>query len=216
MFNHFRRNAAGGGRILVVDRRSSPQTEVQQVKHTLSFATAGFVLTSGLILTAGLTMAQAPVQAPPAYPNYQTPPTNQAAPPTSLQSQLTPQLLGEMLRSATTFHELVRSMNLSQSLGPDPHYIGADGKVHHSLERTAETIGAGAGAGAAVGAMSHNPNGVMIGALIGGAGGLIIDQILKQHEQQQAQAIAAPAPDSHYTPPAHREFKTRDDDRRVN
>ena len=74
-------------------------------------------------------------------------------------------MLGEMIRTAATFHDLVRSLNVNQSLGPDQHYIGADGKLHHSMERTAETIGAGAGVGAALGAMSHNQNGMMIGAL---------------------------------------------------
>jgi hypothetical protein len=196
------------------------------MKNALLFAT------SGLILTAGLTMAQTPAYPsapPPAYPNYQTPPPvypnyQTPPPPAQAQSQLTPQMLGAMLRSAATFNELIRSMNLNQSLGPDQHYIGADGRLHHSMERTAETIGAGAGAGAAIGAMSHSQNGVMIGALIGGAGGLILDQILKQHEQQQARMMAAPAPETHYaqppqyTAPPRREFKTRDDDgdRRVN
>ena len=168
------------------------------MKHSISAAIAG------LIVTGGLVMAQAPVQAPP--------PAQASA-----QNQMTMQMLGEMLRTATTFHDFVRSMNLNQSLGPDPHSIGPDGKLHHSMDRTAETIGAGAGVGAAIGAMSHNQNGVMIGALIGGAGGLIIDQVVKQHEQQQARAVAAPATDSRSTQPS-RGFKTRDDDfdRRAN
>jgi hypothetical protein len=173
------------------------------MKHTTSLAI------TGLLVAAGFAMAQAP---PPAYPNHPPPPAQASA-----QNQLTPQLLGEMLRSATTFHELVRSMNLNQSLGPDQHYIGPDGQLHHSMERTAETIGAGAGAGAAIGAMSRSQNGVVIGALIGGAGGLIIDQIVKQHEQQQARAVAAPTADPRPMQPS-RGFKTRDDDvdRRAN
>jgi hypothetical protein len=169
------------------------------MKHSISAAIAGLIVTGGLVL------AQAPVQAPP------------PASPASAQNQMTMQMLGEMLRTATTFHDLVRSMNLNQSLGPDPHSIGPDGKLHHSMDRTAETIGAGAGVGAAIGAMSHNQNGVMIGALIGGAGGLIIDQVVKQHEQQQARAVAAPVTDPRSTQPS-RGFKTRDDDfdRRAN
>src|SRR5271154_5849507 len=81
-------------------------------------------------------------------------------------NQLTPQVLAAMLRSATTFNELVRNMNLSKSLGPDVHATGANGLPQHSIERTAQTIGAGAGAGAAIGAMTHNQNGVLIGALV--------------------------------------------------
>ena len=177
------------------------------MKYALFFATAGLILTAGFIQA----QAPAPIQAPPpAYPNGPAP----------AQNQMTMQVLAEMLRTATTFHDFVRGMNLNQSLGPDQHYIGPDGRLHHSVVRTAETIGAGAGVGAAIGAMTHNQNGMMIGALIGGAGGLIIDQIVKQHEQQQVRAVAAPAPDPRYTQPYRKEFKTRDDDgdrdRRVN
>jgi hypothetical protein len=174
------------------------------MKHTTSS------VITGLIVAAGFVMAQTPIQTPPpAYPNHQAPPPAAQA---SAQNQMNMQMLGEMLRTAATFHDFVRSMNISQALGPDPHTIGPDGKLHHSMDRTAETIGAGAGVGAALGAMSHSQNGVMIGALIGGASGLIIDQIVKQHEQQQARAVVAPAPDTHYAPPPHREFKTRDSD----
>ena len=96
-------------------------------------------------------------------------------------------MLGEMLRSATTFHELVQNMNLNKSLGPDQHIEGRDGRLHHPLERTVQTIGAGVGAGAAIGAMSRNQNGVLIGALVGAAGGLIIDQVLKHREDVREQ-----------------------------
>ncbi len=50
------------------------------------------------------------------------------------------------------------------------------------MTRTMQAIGAGAGAGAAIGGMTKSQNGVLIGALIGSAGGLVIDQIMKQHE----------------------------------
>ena len=100
-------------------------------------------------------------------------------------NQLTPQVLGEMLRSATTFHELVRNLNLNKNFGPDVHVAGPDGAPQHSVERTAQTIGAGAGVGAAIGGMTKGQNGVLIGALIGGAGGLIVDQILKHKEETQ-------------------------------
>ena len=118
-----------------------------------------------------------------------------AAPPQAPANQVTPQVLGEMLRSATTFNELVRNLNLSKSLGPDVHATGPDGLPQHSVERTAQTIGAGAGAGAAIGAMTHNPNGVLIGALIGGAGGLIVDEILKHREESHPKPVDAPATD---------------------
>jgi hypothetical protein len=113
---------------------------------------------------------------------------------------LTPQVLGEMLRSATSFHELVTNLNLNKSLGPDQHVLGPDGRLHHPLERTAETLGAGAGVGAAIGAMTHSQNGVLIGALVGSAGGLIIDQIVKHQEEVREKAIPNQAPDPSYSP----------------
>ena len=134
-------------------------------------------MSSALILFAVVGFAQTPVPAP-------------ASP--SPSNQLTPQVLAEMLRSATTFHDLVQ--NLNQSLGPDVHTIGPNGVPQHSIERTATTIGAGAGVGAAIGAMSHKQNAVLVGAFIGGAGGLILDEILKHREQTQAQQQTQPQP----------------------
>ena len=96
-------------------------------------------------------------------------------------------------------------MNLSKSFGTDQHVQAADGRFHHPIERTAQTIGAGAGAGAAVGAMTHSQNGVLIGALIGGAGGLLIDEILKHREETAERAnrdaTPEPAPESAQCPP---------------
>ncbi len=114
----------------------------------------------------------------------------QPTPPPS--NQLTPQVLADMLRSATSFHDLVQNLNLNKSLGPDVHTIGPNGLPQHSVERTAATIGAGAGVGAAIGEMSHNPNGVLIGAFVGGAGGLIVDEILKHREQTHPQQVVVP------------------------
>ena len=106
-------------------------------------------------------------------------------------NQLTPQVLGEMLRSATSFHELVG--NLNKSFGPDVHTVGPNGVSQHSIQRTAATIGAGAGVGAAIGGMSRSQNGVLIGALVGSAGGLILDEILKHREESHpAPVYAAP------------------------
>jgi hypothetical protein len=160
-------------------------------------------------LFSAFTLAQSPAQSPPSG----RPPGSPNTPVAPSPDQLTPQVLGEMLRSATTFHELVSKMNLNKSLGPDQHIQGPDGRLHHPLERTAETIGAGAGAGAAVGALTHSQNGVLIGALVGGAGGLIIDQILKHREELRERAIYDQAPDASYAPhDRSREFKDRDRD----
>jgi hypothetical protein len=122
-----------------------------------------------LVCASGLAMAQSP-----------------AGPPSN---QLTPQVLGELLRSATTFHELLRNLNLNGKLGPDVHAIGPDGVSHHSIQRTAATVGAGAGIGVALGSLSHNPNRALIGALIGSAGGLIVDEILKHREQSHPKLV---------------------------
>jgi hypothetical protein len=42
--------------------------------------------------------------------------------------------------------------------------------------------------------MSHSQNGVLIGALVGGAGGLIVDEIVKHREALKQKAIDGPAP----------------------
>jgi hypothetical protein len=109
------------------------------------------------------------------------------APPTTQPNQVTPKVLAEMLQSASNFHDLVQ--NLNKSLGPDVHTTGPDGSSQHSLERTAVTMGAGAGVGVAIGSMTHNQNGALIGALIGSAGGLVLDEILKHREQTHAPTI---------------------------
>lgn len=144
--------------------------------------TALLLSTLVLLTFSGLALAQQPAPAAPPQAGH--------AP-----DQLTPQVLGEMLRSATTFHQLVQNLNLSKSLGPDQHVLGSDGRLHHPIDRTAESIGAGAGAGAAIGAMSRSQNGVLIGALVGAAGGLIVDQIVKHHEEIKQRAIDGAAPD---------------------
>ena len=42
-------------------------------------------------------------------------------------------ILGEILRSATTFHDLVTNLRLNGTLGPDQHVQGPDGQFHHPL-----------------------------------------------------------------------------------
>jgi hypothetical protein len=166
------------------------------------FCAASVLLISGSF-ALGQSLAQTPPSGPPPASNTQAVP----AP-----DQLTPQMLGEMLRSATTFHELVARMNLNKSLGPDQHIEGADGRLHHPLARTVQTIGAGVGAGAAIGAMTRSQNGVLIGALIGGAGGLIIDQILKRREDSSQRAYG-PLTGPGYAPyDRSRELDDRDPD----
>ena len=115
-----------------------------------------------------------------------------SAPPAAQSNQITPKVLAEMLQSASNFHDMVQ--NLNKSLGPDVHTTGPDGSSQHSLERTAVTVGAGAGVGVAIGGMTRNPNGALIGALIGSAGGLALDEILKHREQAPAQTSAAQNP----------------------
>jgi hypothetical protein len=176
------------------------------MKKRLSFAA------SALVLCGGFALAQTNVQTPqperaPAHPNSQA--ANPQAAPT--RGRLTPQMLGEMLRSATTFHELAQNLNIGKLLGPDQHVIGPDGQLHHSMERTAQTVGAGAGAGAAIGAMTHSQNGVLIGALIGAGSGMILDQILKERENQRSRAANAAAPNVDYTPVDQQlKLRTRD------
>jgi hypothetical protein len=151
-----------------------------------------------LILCGGFAFAQAPPQTPVQKPQGDRP-ANSNPPPANSQTapnpgKLTPQMLGEMLRSASTFHELVENLHVNNLLGPDQHVVGPDGQSRHSMDRTAQTVGAGAGAGAAIGAMTHSQNGVLIGALIGAGSGMIVDQILREHEAQKAKAASAPAP----------------------
>jgi hypothetical protein len=166
-----------------------------------------FCALSVLLISGSFAVGQSLAQTAPALPPPASNTQAAAAP-----DQLTPQMLGEMLRSATTFHDLVAKMNLNQSLGPDQHVEGSDGRLHHPMERTVQTIGAGLGAGAAIGAMTRSRNGVLIGALVGGAGGLIIDQILKHREDSRERAYG-PATDPGYAPyDRSREFGDRDPD----
>jgi len=54
--------------------------------------------------------------------------------------------------------------------------------------------------GAALGGMTRNQNGVLIGAMIGGASGLILDQILKHREETHPKPLDAPAPETRRVP----------------
>ena len=111
------------------------------------------------------------------------------------------QFVDNVMRTATAIHDLVRGMNLQKSFAA---YPPGDPRAN---QRTAEFIGMGAGVGMALGEMSHNPKGAMIGAAAGAAGGLVADQILR-HQAAKAQA-AQPPPDQIPPDPPARQFRER-------
>jgi hypothetical protein len=113
----------------------------------------------------------------------QSPATTPA--PAASNSQLNLVLLAEALRSASTFHDLVKNLNVEKNLNQDPNAA--------PLSRTAALMGAGAGAGAALGEMSKSQKGVLIGVVAGSAGGFIIDQIMRERAAKAAAATAAQA-----------------------
>jgi hypothetical protein len=112
-----------------------------------------------------------------------------AAPPANSQtnnSQINLVLLAEALRNASTFHDLVKNLNVEKTLNPGPNAA--------PLDRTVSIMGAGAGAGAAIGEMSHSQKGILIGVVAGTAGGFVIDQLLRQRDARAATSSAVPAP----------------------
>lgn len=54
--------------------------------------------------------------------------------------------------------------------------------------------------------MTHSTNGVLIGGIIGSAGGLIVDQIMRHQEEMREKATYNPASE---TPPDPRELQHR-------
>jgi hypothetical protein len=111
------------------------------------------------------------------------------------------QFVDNVMRTATAIHDLVRGMNLQKSFAA---YPPGDPRAN---QRTAEFMGMGAGVGMALGEMSHNPKGAMIGAAAGAAGGLVADQILR-HQAAKAQATQPP-PDQIPTDPPARKLRER-------
>jgi len=111
------------------------------------------------------------------------------------------QFVDNVMRTATAIHDLVRGMNLQKSFAA---YPPGDPRAN---QRTAEFMGIGAGVGMALGEMSRNPKGAMIGAAAGAAGGLVADQILR-HQAAKAQATQ-PAPDQIPPDPPTRQFRER-------
>jgi hypothetical protein len=109
--------------------------------------------------------------------NAQEPvPTKPAPPPAPSAADPNLQFLDQVVRTATAVQSLVKSMHLEKTIGAQSSYPPGDPR---SLQRTAEFIGVGAGVGMALGEMSHNQKGAIIGAAAGSAGGLILDQLLR-------------------------------------
>jgi len=98
--------------------------------------------------------------------------------------QLNTEFLNDMMRSAAIFNGMVQNLNLNrtfQESGVAPDSIDANGRP---IKHAAAVLGAGAGIGLAVGGMTGNQKNAMIGAAVGGASALIIDQIL-QHQAKE-------------------------------
>jgi hypothetical protein len=152
------RNGLGVGRVF----KSEQEACRFEMKKTISSVTLG------LFFMTALGWGQSPATAPP---------------PAASNSQLNLVLLADALRSASTFHDLVKNLNVEKNLNQDPNAA--------PLSRTAAIMGAGAGAGAAIGEMSRSQKGVLIGVVAGTAGGFILDQILRQ---RAAKAAAAASP----------------------
>jgi hypothetical protein len=125
------------------------------------------------ITTALLCMTGLAVAAP------QTTPAN---PPVNI--QLNTEFLNDLMRSAAMFNGMVQNLNLNKTLhesGVTPDSTDANGRP---VKHTAAVLGAGAGIGLAVGGMTGNQKNAMIGAAVGGASALIIDQIM-QHQAKE-------------------------------
>src|ERR1700731_1670707 len=88
------------------------------------------------------------------------------------------------MRGAAMFNGMVQNMNLNRTLhesGVAPDSTDANGRP---IKHTAAVPGAGAGIGLAVGGLTGNEKNAMIGAAVGGASALIIDQIV-QHQAKE-------------------------------
>jgi len=110
------------------------------------------------------------------------PQTTPANPPASI--QLNTEFLSDLMRSAAMFNGMVQNLNLNKALhesGVTADSTDANGRP---VKHTAAVLGAGAGVGLAVGGMTGNQKSAMIGAAVGGASALIIDQIL-QHQAKE-------------------------------
>jgi hypothetical protein len=124
----------------------------------------------------------------------QAPPTAPGTP------QLNLQVLAEALRTAATFHDLVKNLDVEKNLKLD-----ASAGSGQSLDRTAAILGAGAGAGAAIGELKGGQKAVLIGVAAGAAGALVLDQVLRH---KSAKPEAQPAAGSQFAPEP-KKFETR-------
>jgi hypothetical protein len=130
-------------------------------KTTLGIAT-------GLLCMTGLVLAEP--QTTPANPQVNV--------------QVNTEFLNALMRSAAMFNGMVQNLNLNRTLhesGVAPDSTDANGRP---IKHTAAVLGAGAGIGLAVGGMTGNQKNAMIGAAVGGASALIIDQLL-QHQARE-------------------------------
>jgi hypothetical protein len=116
------------------------------------------------LLLAQFADGQEPVPTPPA------PPAAQSAADPNLQ------FLDQVLKTATAVQSLVKGMDLKKAISAQTYPPGDP----RSLQRAAEFIGVGAGVGMALGEMAHSQRSAITGAAIGGAAGVIVDQILRR------------------------------------
>jgi len=126
------------------------------------------VLVTTLLCMTGLALAEP--QTTPANPQVNV--------------QLNTEFLNDLMRSAAMFNGMVQNLNLNKTLhesGVAPDSTDANGRP---IKHAAAVLGAGAGIGLAVGGMTGNQKNAMIGAAVGGASALIIDQIL-QHQAKE-------------------------------
>jgi hypothetical protein len=113
----------------------------------------------------------------------------QSQPPAPAAGQLNLQVLAEALRTAATFHDLVKNLDVEKNLKLSDAPAGSA----QSLNRTAAIMGAGAGAGAAVGELKGGQKAILIGAVAGAVGALVIDQVMR-HQAAKAELQDVPEP----------------------
>jgi hypothetical protein len=110
------------------------------------------------------------------------PQTTPANSPASI--QLNTEFLSDLMRSAAMFNGMVQNLNLNKTLHESGVAADSTDANGRPIKHTAAVLGAGAGIGLAVGGMTGNQKNAMIGAAVGGASALIIDQIL-QHQAKE-------------------------------
>jgi hypothetical protein len=139
-----------------------------------------FGIATTLLCMSGLAMAE--------------PQTTPANPQVNI--QLNTEFLNDLMRSAAMFNGMVQNLNLNRTIhesGVAPESTDPNGRP---IKHTAAVLGAGAGIGLAVGGMTGSQKNAMIGAAVGGASALIIDQIL-QHQAKERLANSDAYRDNH-------------------